>query len=171
MDTSLTKTHLHYFLSADVSEPPEDVHDPVRMGLPFEQSQEVDWKNTAHFISVSITSVILKVEQLCTVLGEFGGGELGGDPESLLGAALEDEAGGNAGATVKVLFTAGQAQVEGVVTEGGVLVTLRRRQTGEELKTVSLCSISCTDATCEPCRRRVRGSRQTEWFHPLSSEA
>ena len=60
-----------------------------------------------------------------TVLSELGGGELGGDPEGLLGAALEDEAGGDAGAAVEVFFTAGQAQVEGVVTERGVLITLR----------------------------------------------
>lgn len=62
-----------------------------------------------------------------TVLGELGGRELRGDPEALLGAALEDEAGGDAGTAVEVLFTAGQAQVEGVVTEGRVLVALRPR--------------------------------------------
>lgn len=60
-----------------------------------------------------------------TVLGELGGGELRGDPEGLLGAALEDEAGRDVGTTVEVVLTAGQAQVEGVVTEGRVLVTLR----------------------------------------------
>lgn len=60
-----------------------------------------------------------------TVLSELCGRELRGDPEGLLGAALEDEAGGDAGAAGEVLFTAGQAQVEGVVTERGVLVTLR----------------------------------------------
>lgn len=63
--------------------------------------------------------------QLCTVLSELGGGELRGDPEVLLGAALEDEAGGDAGAAVEVLLAAGQTQVEGVVTEGGVLIALR----------------------------------------------
>lgn len=70
-------------------------------------------------------------DQLFTVLGELRGGQLRGDPERLLGAALEDEAGRDAGAAVEVFFAAGQAQVEGVVTEGGVLVTLRseRRKT------------------------------------------
>ena len=65
------------------------------------------------------------MDELRTVLSELGGRELRGDPEGLLGAALEDEAGGDAGAAVEVLFTAGQAQVQGVVTEGSVLITLR----------------------------------------------
>lgn len=64
-----------------------------------------------------------------TVLGQLGGGELGGDPEGLLGAALEDEAGGAAGTAAEVLLTAGQAQVEGVVTERGVFLTLRNTRT------------------------------------------
>ena len=67
----------------------------------------------------------MMLDQLCTVLGEFGGGELCGDPEGFLGAALEDEAGRDVGTAVEVFFTAGQAQVERVVTEGRVLVTLR----------------------------------------------
>ncbi len=68
------------------------------------------------------------LDQSSTVLSELCGGELCGDPECLLGAALEDEAGGDAGTAVEVFFTAGQAQVEGVVTEGGVLITLRPRR-------------------------------------------
>ena len=75
------------------------------------------------------------VDQMSTVLGELGGGELGGDPEALLGAALEDEAGGDAGAAVEVFLAAGQAQVERVVVEGRVLVTLSPvRCTGEKNK-------------------------------------
>lgn len=64
-----------------------------------------------------------------TVLGEFGGGQLGGDPERLLAAALEDEAGRNAGTEVVVVPGAGQPQVQRRVTERGVLVTLRRKKT------------------------------------------
>lgn len=67
-------------------------------------------------------------DQLCTVLSEFGGRELCGDPERLLGAALEDEAGGDAGTAVEVFFATGQTQVESVVTEGRVLITLRPQQ-------------------------------------------
>lgn len=83
------------------------------------------------------------LDQLRTVLSEFGGGELCGDPERLLGAALEDEAGGDVGTAVEVFFTAGQAQVESVVTEGRVLITLRptgaRKEEERRLKTVSVC--------------------------------
>lgn len=64
-------------------------------------------------------------DRIGTVLRELCGRQLRGDPEGLLGAALEDEAGGDAGAAVEVLFAAGQTQVEGVVTEGGVFITLR----------------------------------------------
>lgn len=60
-----------------------------------------------------------------TVLGELGGGELRGDEERLFGAALEDEAGGDVGAAVVVLFAAGQAQVQGMVVKCAVLITLR----------------------------------------------
>lgn len=62
---------------------------------------------------------------LCTILSEFSGGELCGDPEGLLGTTLENEARGDAGAAVEVLLTAGQAQVESMVIEGRVLITLR----------------------------------------------
>lgn len=60
-----------------------------------------------------------------TILCELGGGQLGGDPECLLGATLEDQAGGDAGTAVEVLFTAGQTEVERMVTERRVLITLR----------------------------------------------
>lgn len=78
-------------------------------------------------------------DQLFTVLGELRGGQLRGDPERLLGAALEDEAGRDAGAAVEVFFAAGQAQVEGVVTEGGVLVTLRSERRKTRGGRMSLC--------------------------------
>lgn len=55
---------------------------------------------------------------------EFGGAEYGGDPEGLFGASLEGQVRRQVGATVEVLFTAGQAQVQTLVTEGGVLITL-----------------------------------------------
>lgn len=42
-----------------------------------------------------------------TILCELGGGELRRDPQSFLGATLEDEAGGNVGAAIKVVLTAG----------------------------------------------------------------
>lgn len=42
-----------------------------------------------------------------TILCELGGGELSGDPQGFLGATLEDEAGGNIGAAVEVVLTAG----------------------------------------------------------------
>ena len=89
--------------------------------------------------SIFTVSDKLMWDQLRTVLSELRGGELSGDPEGLLGAALEDEAGRDAGAAVEVLLTAGEAQVEGVVTEGGVLITLRRRgggRGGEDRKSV-----------------------------------
>lgn len=70
--------------------------------------------------------------QLRTVLGELGGGELCGNPEGLFHAALENEAGGDVGTAVEVLLTAGQPQVEGVVTEGRVFITLRTRDTEKE---------------------------------------
>lgn len=110
-------------------QPAEDVHDPVWVGLPLEQGQEVDWKTTSTSPSRNINNNLNCGEKSNgagrTVLSELCGRELRGDPEGLLGAALEDEAGGDAGAAGEVLFTAGQAQVEGVVTERGVLVALR----------------------------------------------
>lgn len=60
-----------------------------------------------------------------TVLCEFGGGKLGGDPQGFLDAALEDEAGGDVGAAVEIVLTTGQTQVQGVVTERGVFITLQ----------------------------------------------
>lgn len=75
------------------------------------------------------------LDQLRTILSELCGGELCGDPERLLGTALEDEAGGDAGAAVEVFFTAGQAQVQGVVTEGGVLITLKPKGRGGQRRT------------------------------------
>lgn len=61
---------------------------------------------------------------LPTILGEFGGGELCGDEERLFGAALEDEAGGDVGAAIVVLFAAGQAQVQSMVVKCAILIAL-----------------------------------------------
>lgn len=42
-----------------------------------------------------------------TILCELSGRELSGDPQSFLGATLENEARGNVGAAVKVVLAAG----------------------------------------------------------------
>lgn len=42
-----------------------------------------------------------------TILCQLGGGELSGDPQGFLGATLENEAGRNVGAAIKVILTAG----------------------------------------------------------------
>lgn len=60
-----------------------------------------------------------------TILCELGGAKDGGDPEGFFGAPLEGQVGWQVGAAVEVFLTAGQAQVQALVTEGGVLVTLR----------------------------------------------
>lgn len=59
-----------------------------------------------------------------TILSEFGRAEYGGDPEGFFGAPLEGQVGGQVGAAVEVLFTAGQAEVQALVAEGGVFITL-----------------------------------------------
>lgn len=64
-----------------------------------------------------------------TVLCEFGGAKYRGDPEGLFRASLEGQVGRQVGAAVEVLFTAGQAQVQTLVTEGGVFITLKDRHT------------------------------------------
>lgn len=56
---------------------------------------------------------------------EFGGAEDGGDPEGFFGAPLEGEVCRQVGAAVEVLFTAGQAEVQALVAEGGVFITLK----------------------------------------------
>lgn len=43
----MCEPYLNNFLSADMPQPPEDVHDPVWKGLPLEQSKEVHWKASA----------------------------------------------------------------------------------------------------------------------------
>lgn len=55
---------------------------------------------------------------------EFSGAEYGRDPESFFGASLEGQVGWQVGAAVEVLFTAGQTQVQPLVTEGGIFITL-----------------------------------------------
>lgn len=55
---------------------------------------------------------------------EFGGAEDGGDPEGFFGASLEGQVGRQVRAAVEVLLTAGQTEVQALVTEGGVFITL-----------------------------------------------
>lgn len=55
---------------------------------------------------------------------EFGGAEYGGDPEGFFGASLEGQVGRQVGAAVEVLLTAGQTEVQALVTEGGIFITL-----------------------------------------------
>lgn len=59
-----------------------------------------------------------------TILCEFGGAEYGGDPEGFFGASLEWQVGRQVGAAVEVLLAAGQTEVQALVTEGGVFITL-----------------------------------------------
>lgn len=56
---------------------------------------------------------------------QLGGAKDGGDPEGFFGAPLEGQVGRQVGTAVEVLLAAGQAQVQALVTEGGVLVTLK----------------------------------------------
>lgn len=65
-----------------------------------------------------------------TILCELGGAKDGRDPEGFFGAPLEGQVGRQVGAAVEVFLTAGQAQVQALVTEGGVLVTLKDRYQG-----------------------------------------
>ena len=62
---------------------------------------------------------------MVTILCEFGGAEYRGDPEGLFRASLEGQVSWQVGATVEVLLTTGQTQVQALVTEGSVLVTLQ----------------------------------------------
>lgn len=64
---------------------------------------------------------------MITVLCEFGGAEYRGHPEGFFGASLEGQVGRQVGAAVEVLFTAGQTQVQALVTEGGIFITLEGR--------------------------------------------
>lgn len=59
---------------------------------------------------------------------EFGGAKDGGDPEGFFGAPLEGQVGRQVGAAVEVFLAAGQTQIQALVTEGGVLVTLKDRR-------------------------------------------
>lgn len=71
-----------------------------------------------------------KHDSLITILCEFGGAEYCGDPEGLFWASLEGQISRQVGAAVEVLLTAGQTQVQALVTEGGVLITLQKMDTG-----------------------------------------
>lgn len=70
-----------------------------------------------------------------TILCQFGGAKDGGDPEGFFGAPLEGQVGRQVGAAVEVFLTAGQTQVQALVTEGGVLITLKdgRQKRGGEM--------------------------------------
>lgn len=122
-----------------------------------------------------------------TVLCELGGAEDGGDPEGFFGASLEGQVGRQVGAAVEVLFAAGQAQVQALVTEGGVLVALKdghqeggghvigrcRQMAAARRQRASGNQGPCTTGAGfphVPCRRTARGLRPTAWFHLLSSE-
>lgn len=59
---------------------------------------------------------------------EFGGAEYRGDPEGFFGAPLEGQVGRQVGAAVEVFFTAGQAQVQALVTKGSIFITLKGRE-------------------------------------------
>lgn len=63
---------------------------------------------------------------------EFGGAEYGGDPEGFFGAPLEGQVGRQVGAAVEVLLTAGQAEVQALVAEGGVFITLKVGRRGKQ---------------------------------------
>lgn len=100
------------------------------MGLPVQKSQEVHWKTSAietNEIEVKKTCKEKNARLRCfsTVLSEFGGAEYGGDPEGLFGAPLEGQVGRQVGAAVEVLLAAGQAEVQALVAEGGVLIALK----------------------------------------------
>lgn len=65
---------------------------------------------------------------MITVLCEFGGAEYCGDPEGFFRAPLEGQIGRQGGAAVEILLTAGQAQVQALVTKGGIFITLMRER-------------------------------------------
>lgn len=104
-----------------------------------------------------------------TVLREFGGRQLCGDPESLLGAALEDEAGGDAGTAVEVFLAAGQAQVESVVTEGRVLTTLKSKESTREEVTAGQRITGGFGSFSEfPHKQQTNTKTSPESYHLLS---
>lgn len=71
---------------------------------------------------------------------EFGGAEYRGDPEGFFGASLEGQVSRQVGAAVEVFFTAWQTQVQALVTEGGIFITLEdgnqrgKRRFGDSLE-------------------------------------
>lgn len=76
---------------------------------------------------------------------EFGGAEYGGDPEGFFGASLEGQVGRQVGAAVEVLLTAGQTEVQALVTEGGVFITLVFGDKRGEKKRLLRFSSSCIE--------------------------
>lgn len=104
------------------------------MGLPVQKSQKIHWKHNENKIKLHLwkwqISFIQREPVRCqiTILCEFGGAEYRGDPEGFFGAPLEGQVGGQVGAAVEVFFTAGQAQVQALITKGGIFITLKERE-------------------------------------------
>lgn len=87
------------------------------------KANSITFVNVTNFVK-SKKSMWCKITILC----EFGGAEYRGDPEGFFGAPLEGQVGRQVGATVEVFFTAGQAQVQALVTKGGIFITLKGRE-------------------------------------------
>lgn len=66
-------------------------------------------------------------------MSEFCGAEDGGDPECFFRAPLERQVGWHVGAAVEVLLAAGEAQVQPLVTECGIFITLMKDGHRKEL--------------------------------------
>lgn len=109
-----------------------------------------------------------------TILGELGGRELGGDPESFPGAALKGHADKS---WTQVVFAAGQVQIEAGVTQGAVLVTLRAHQKCQPTTGAGHIKEDIVEGggrkkkRVSPCKRRVHGSDLTAWSRRPSSTA
>lgn len=67
-------------------------------------------------------------ENYCTILGEFGRWELGRDGKRFFGAALENQAWRDVRTTIIVLFAAWQTQVQCMVIECAVFITLETQE-------------------------------------------
>lgn len=135
MTNTSDDTDLDDLLSTDLTQAAEDVQHPVGVGLPVEEGQEVDCKHSGTTVS-GWDDTFPPQRPLRTVLSEFGGAEYGGNPERLFRTPLERQVSGQVGAAVEILLAAGQAQVQTLVTEGGVLIALhgaQRRSCSEPL--------------------------------------
>lgn len=120
-----------------MSQSSQNVHHPVRVRLPLQEGQQVHWDTRKHLYQSSSSSKppsyhLHHLPQGPTVLGELGGRQLSGDPEGLLGAALEGQAGRDVGTAGDVILAAGQTEVVGGVSEGGVLIALEEKEVVEK---------------------------------------